>query len=110
MKTSSENNINIVGMINLNNYSTVCSEITGNIVIDSLMEYIHQEGVVFQGTYFELKTERYKIYGAISPADPVFEIDFELANNPIMIEYKTVGAVVFRCNGKLYWMTKGVVL
>ena len=74
------------------------------------MEYIHQEGVVFQGTYFELKTEHYKIYGAISPADPVFEIDFELANNPIMIEYKTVGAVVFRYNGKLYWMTKGVVL
>lgn len=96
-------------MIDLNDYFPH-KEVTGDIVIDSLMEYIHQEGVVFQGTYFELKTERCKIYGAISPADPVFEIDFELTNNPIMIEYKTIGAVVFRCNSKLYWMTKGVVL
>lgn len=97
-------------MINLNNYNTVCSRITGDVVIDSLIEYIHQEGVVFQGTYFELKTECYKIYGAISPADIVFEIEFELADNPIMIEYKAFGAVVFRCNDKLYWITKGVML
>ena len=94
-------------MIDLNDYFPH-KEVTGDIVIDSLMEYIHQGEVVFQSTYFELKTKRYKIYGAISPAHPDFEIKFKLADNPIMIEYKSFGAVVFRCNGKLYWMTKGL--
>lgn len=97
-------------MINLNNYNTICSRITGDEIIDSLMEYINQEGVVFQSTYFELKTNHLKIYGAISVADPVFEFEFEFAGNPIMIEYKDFGAVIFRCNDKLYWMTKGAIL
>lgn len=109
MKISSENNTNIVGMINLNNYIP-CSEITGNIVIDSLMEYINQEEIVFPSTSFELKTNRTKMYGAISPADPAFEIVFALNDNPIMIENKDFGSIIFRCNNKLYWTTIGMKL
>lgn len=109
MKTSSENNTNIVGMINLNN-NIPCSEITGNIVIDSLMEYINQEEIVFPSTSFELKTNRTKMYGAISPADPAFEIVFALNDNPIMIENKDFGSIIFRCNNKLYWTTIGMKL
>ena len=97
-------------MINLNNYSTVCSEITGNIVIDSLMEYINREEIVFPSTSFELKINRTKMYGAISPADPAFEIAFELNDNPIMIENEDFGSIVFRCNNKLYWVTIGMKL
>jgi hypothetical protein len=97
-------------MINLNNYSTVCSEITGNIVTDSLMEYINQGGIVFPATWFELKINRTIMYGAISPADTTFELEFYLNDNPIMIEDKNFGSIVFRCNNKLYWVTIGAKL
>ena len=50
------------------------------------------------------------MYGAISPADPAFEIAFALNDNPIMIENEDFGSIIFRCNGKLYWTTIGMKL
>lgn len=69
------------------------------------MEYINQGGIVFSTTSFELKTNRIKMYGAISPADPAFKVAFDLNDNPIMIENEDFGSIIFKCNNKLYWVT-----